>query len=57
MLEFVLRDVSNFYKGGCFDIEEVPRFETNDDKKNTVTTTLKVVIIKKEYCVYKYICA
>ena len=57
MLEFVLRDVSNFYKGGCFDIEEVPRFETNDDEKNTVTTTVKVVIIKKEYCVYKYICA
>ena len=55
MLEFVLRDVSNFYKGGCFDIEEVPRFETNDDTKNTATTTRKVVvIIKKEYW-YVYI--
>ena len=47
-LEFVLRDCPIFKRAAC-QVKEVPRFETNDEKKNTVTTTLKVVIIKKEY--------
>jgi len=55
-LEFVLRRFVQFLKG-LLDIKEVPRFETNDDKKNTVTMTLKVVIIKKEYVYIYSICA
>jgi len=56
VLEFVLRRSVQFLNG-LLDIKEVPRFETNDDKKNTVTMTLKVVIIKKEYVYIYSICA